>query len=255
MPRRFALRLMGLVLLASWVSSAGAHYHMLLPETASGKRGQALRIDYRWGHPFESQLFDADMPEQLFAIAPDGARVDLLKSLEKDSGAGKVTYRLPFTPAERGDYLLIMNNAPVWMEEDSEFLQDSVKVILHVQAQKRWDASAGQSLELIPLTRPYGNAAGTVFQAQVMSDGKPLPGSLVEIERHNPRPPKELPPDEQITRTVKTDPNGVATCTLPEPGWWCITAQRDGGMKERNGKKYPVRRRATLWVYVDGKGK
>jgi len=29
--------------------------------------------------------------------------------------------------------------------------------------------------------------------------------------------------------------------------------QRDGGKKEHNGKSYPVRQRATLWVYVDAK--
>jgi len=62
-----------------------------------------------------------------------------------------------------------------------------------------------------------------------------------------------LPPDEQITRAVKTDPTGVATCTLTEPGWWSVTAHRDGGAREHGGKKYPVRQRATLWVFVDEK--
>ena len=62
-----------------------------------------------------------------------------------------------------------------------------------------------------------------------------------------------MPADEHITRTAKTDPNGVVTCTLTEPGWWCITAQRDGGKKERDGKSYPVKQRATMWVFVDEK--
>ncbi len=75
----------------------------------------------------------------------------------------------------------------------------------------------------------------------------------MEIERYNPTPPKELPPDEHITRTVKTDPSGVATCTLTEPGWWCLTAQRDAGKMEHNRKSYPVRQRTTLWVFVDEK--
>src|SRR5262249_13825031 len=83
---------------------------------------------------------------------------------------------------------------------------------------------------------------------------KPLAGALVEVERFNPTPPKELPPDEQITRTVKTDPNGVATCTLTEPGWWCLTAQTDGGRLRHEGKPYPLRRRAPLGVFGDEKG-
>ena len=79
------------------------------------------------------------------------------------------------------------------------------------------------------------------------------PPCLVEIERYNPTAPKELPADEHITRASKTDPNGVVTCTLTEPGWWCITAQRNGGVLMREGKEFPVRERATLWVYVDAK--
>src|SRR5258708_18277576 len=116
------------------------------------------------------------------------------------------------------------------MAEDGEFLRDTVKVVLHVQAQKGWDAQAGEGFEWETLTRPYGLQPGLTFQARV------LPGSLVEVERYNETPPKKLPPDEQITRVVKTDPNGVATCTLPEAGWWALTGSRPGGKKEHEGK-------------------
>jgi hypothetical protein len=54
-----------------------------------------------------------------------------------------------------------------------------------------------------------------------------------------------------MTRRVKTDPNGVATCTLTDPGWWCLTAQRDGGDQVHNGKFYTLRQRTTFWVFVD----
>jgi hypothetical protein len=73
----------------------------------------------------------------------------------------------------------------------------------------------------------------------------------VEIERYNADPPKTLPPDEHITRTVRLDPNGVATTTLSEPGWWCLTVSRPQGTRMRDGKSYPLRQRATLWVFVD----
>lgn len=251
MPRIPNARPLALVALAWCAATASAHYHILLPGSGATKRGDAVDIVYRWGHPFEAQLFDADMPEQCFALAPDGKKLDLLKSLEKDTVGGKVGYKARFTPAERGDYILVTQHAPLWMEEDAEFLHDSVKVILHVQAQKGWDVDAALPFELIPLTRPYGLKAGSVFQAQVRSDGKAVPGCLVEIERYNAKPPKELPADEHITRTAKTDPNGVVTTTLPEPGWWCVTAQKDGGMREHKGKKYPVRQRTTAWIFVD----
>jgi uncharacterized GH25 family protein len=52
---------------------------------------------------------------------------------------------------------------------------------------------------------------------------------------------------------VKTDRNGVLTCTLTDAGWWCITGQREGEKMAHNGKNFPLRRRTTLWVYVDEK--
>ena len=142
------------------------------------------------------------------------------------------------------------------MEEEQVFFQDTVKVVLHVQAQKGWDAVAEGPWQLMPLTRPYGLQPGMAFQAAVYQgrlagQARRAGNLLVEIERYNAVPPQKLPPDEQITHTAKTDPNGVVTCTLTEPGWWCITAQRDGGNRDHEGKPYPVRERTTLWVVVN----
>jgi cobalt/nickel transport protein len=250
------------VLLAALTPAADAHYNMLLPSTASAKKGEAVTLTYQFGHPFEHQLFDAPRPESLIVLSPSGKRTDLAGRLEKTTtpaGEGKqvVAYTIRFTPEERGDYVFLLQAPPIWMEEDGEFLEDTVKVVLHVQAQKGWAGDAGAPFELVPLTRPYGLQPGLAFQAQVESrgakaDGDKAPrGRLVEVEHYNPAPPKELPPDEQITRTARTDRGGVVTCTLTDPGWWCLTAARDHGEKERDGKRYPVRQRSTLWVFVD----
>jgi uncharacterized GH25 family protein len=249
--------------------TAAAHFNMLLPQTASAKKGETVTIIYQWGHPFEHQLFDAPQPQSLIVLYPDGKRVELTDKLEKINRARTVSegkdkeataYQLRFTPPERGDYVFVLRTPPIWMEEDGEFLQDTVKSVLHVQAQKGWEAAAGD-FELVPLTRPYGLRAGMVFQAESLcsparsaSKGERAPClrcGLVEIERYNAEPPKTLPPDEHITRTVRLDPNGVVTTTLSEPGWWCLTASRPQGTRMRDGKSYPLRQRATLWVFVD----
>jgi cobalt/nickel transport protein len=162
-------------------------------------------------------------------------------------------YRLQFTPEQRGDYVFILTSPPIWMDEEQEFFQDTVTAVLHVQAQKGWDTATWTDFELRPLTRPYGLQAGMVFQAQALWRTKPLGGALVEIERYNATPPAELPPDEHMTRTARTAPDGTVIGNLTDAGWWCLTALHDGDEKERGGKTYPVRRRATLWVYVDEK--
>jgi uncharacterized GH25 family protein len=248
-------RTAGLVLLAAAAvdAPAGAHYSMLLPEAAGAKKGEAVTLTYQWGHPFEHQLFDAPPPVSLTVRGPDGKQTNLKGSLEKttlEGGEKKVTaYRLRFTPAERGDYVFVLRTPPMWMEEEGEFLQDTVQVVLHVQAQKGWDAPEREGA-WEPLTRPYGLPAGVAFQAR-LSPPAPAGGRLVEIERYNRTPPDKLPPDEQITHTAKTDPNGVVTATLTDPGWWCLTATVGHDKKERDGKEYPLRQRSILWVHVD----
>ncbi|HYT95000.1 MAG TPA: DUF4198 domain-containing protein [Gemmataceae bacterium] len=247
------------VLLAGLLAPAVCgHFNILLPQTASARKGDTVAFVYQFGHPFEHELFDAPPPAHLIVIAPDGEKTQLAKTLEKikvpPGDKKEVTaYRFRFTPQQRGDYTFILETPPIWMEEDKHFIEDTVKVVLHVQAQKGWDADV-EGFRIVPLTRPYGLQPGMVFQAQLFGGlGKGLPRALVEIERFNPAPPAKLPPDEHITRTARTDPNGVVTTTLPEAGWWSITGHADGGRRERNGKMYPVRARATLWVWVDGK--
>jgi cobalt/nickel transport protein len=233
-----------------------AHFGILQPQSALAPRDKPVSFLYTWGHPFEHQLFDATRPESVVVLAPDGKRTELGRAVEKTTIAtpekkNVTAYRFQFTPGQRGDFTFVLTAAPLWMEAEREFYQDTVKVVLHVLAQRGWDNPVGRGFELVPLTRPYGLQPGMVFQAQALVDGKPLAGAMVEVERYNPAPPKVLPPDEQITRRVKTDPNGVLTCTLTEAGWWCVTAERDGGQRERGGKKYPLRQRTTFWVFVD----
>src|SRR5579875_1602969 len=181
----------------AWLSlsaaSATAHFNMLLPQKASVKKGETLIITYQWGHPFEHQLFDAPQPQNLTVLCPDGKRIELTDKLVKTthqvSAKEATVYQLRFTPQQRGDYVFVLRTPPIWMEEDGEFLQDTVKTVLHVQAQKGWDSAIGD-FELVPLTRPYGLRSGMVFQVEMLTDRRDrgsarLPASWVEIERYN----------------------------------------------------------------------
>ena len=251
-----------LVLLA-WALVTGtgqAHYHMLLPEAASVKKGQTVPFTFQFGHPYEHQLFNVTKAPRLQVLAPESDKpraVEGLKPIEVAGSDGKkvTTYQFAFTPEQRGDYLFLAQAEPVWMEEDKEFLEDIVKVVLHVQVQKGWDKRVTDGFEMLPLTRPYGLQPGMVFQTDLSVPKRdrrePNEGLYVEVERYNAKPPEQLPADEHITRVVKTDTNGVATASLMEAGWWALTASVKGGTRAREGKEYPVRRRSTLWVYVN----
>jgi cobalt/nickel transport protein len=270
---RFPLLFIVFALLAS---PASAHYQMLLPDKAALKKGETVTVVYQWGHPYEHQLFDAPKPTGLVVIPPGGKPVDLLGNLEAielpaEEGKKIKAWRVQYTPQERGDHVFVLQAAPIFLEEEEVFVHDSVKMIVHVEAQKGWDAMTQTDFEFEPLTRPYGLQPGLVFQARLQSrlqlkaepriQGAAAPpeplvaasGVVVEVERYNASAPKQLPPDEQITRVVKTDPVGVVTCTLPEASWWGLTATRSGGMRAHEGKPHPVKQRTTLWVFVDEK--
>lgn len=245
---------------------AAAHYHILLPDKTAAATDQPITVTLRFGHPFEHQMFPTQKPRRAVVVTPDEKLVDLNAKTEQielpvAKGEPLTTYRWAYTPTQRGDYVFAVQCDPVWLADEGVYLEDTVKVTVHVLAQKNWDGVAGARFELIPLTRPYGLRAGMVFQALAISrddvaprsEFEPQPATLVEVERYNPTPPKELPPDEHITRTLKTDPSGVATATLTEAGWWALTAVRDGGVRQRGGKSVPVKQRTTLWVHVDDK--
>ena len=169
----------GLVLaaLAAVAAPAQAHFNMLMPQSPSVKKGENVVFTYQWGHPYEHELFDAPPPDSVVVLAPDGHTTDLTKTLDKitrPAGEGNTVaaYQFHFTPDQRGDYVFLLRTPPIWMAEDEEFLQDNVKVVLHVQAQKGWDGAGHTEFELTPLTRPYGLEPGMAFQAQLEGGGR-----------------------------------------------------------------------------------
>jgi cobalt/nickel transport protein len=252
-----------------WPLAAHAQCHILTLDKPSVAVEQAVTCSLRFGHPFKHQILTAQKPARVAVKAPDGSTADLSAKVERVENTGPngreiVAFQWKYTPAQRGDYLVTVETQPIWIPEQSEFVVDSVKTILHVETQNGWEARAGLPLELVPLTRPYGLRTWLTFQALVVGKGaddrgrgepecRPVQGILVEVERLNPSPPQDLPPPEHITRTVRTDPVGVATTTLTEGGWWSLTAVRDGGTRERAGRTFPVKLRSTLWIYVDEK--
>lgn len=249
------MRLFALALFAALPLPAFAHYHMLLPDKPAVKTDEAVTFTYQFGHPFEHQLFDTQKPTELYVVAPDGTKTDLTAKLEKvevDGVDGKKVagFKFAFTPTKRGDYTFVAVSPAVKVDGEPHPLRDVAKVVLHVQTQNGWDQRAvtakASAVEVSPLTRPYGLTAGTAFQVEVdepaEKDRKALGKVEIEVEKYNPVLPKELPPDEQITRTGRTTRDGSAVVTLTEPGWWGVTAVRE---------RDQVQHRCTLWVFAD----
>lgn len=236
---------------------ASAHFPVLLMDRPWAKKGDAVLIDYRFGHPFEASYIDVAAPERIGVLPPEGECIVLGEKVEEmafGDGAAKARgWRVRYVPEERGDHIVHLTAAPV-VHEGKAFI-DLVKTVLHVQAQRGWDASVDHPLEIVPLTRPYGLAPGASFRARVLRAGAPLAGAEVAVERRNVRPPEPLPPDEMITRVEKTDAGGAFAATLDAPGWWVVAVEADAGTKVQIEKEsLPAVHRASLWVFVGAPG-
>lgn len=282
--RQIAIAMLALV---SATSASFAHYNMLLPDKPWANKDEKVAFTYQFGHPFEHELFDAPKPAALVLITPKGQKkpLDVDKTFSKielpGSDGKKVSaWKFDFTPAERGDHTFVLKTPKIKIDEN-EFVEDTVRVVLHVQTQNGWEANTAAfdtDYEMRPYTRPYGLVAGMAFRGRFVQvyngnlvgyketiafSGKPPPpesilhwqladGATVEIEKYNAKPPKNLPPDELITFKAKTDVLGYFVATLPDPGWWAVT----GIIRDTDKKATPptvTNRRATMWIHVDEK--
>lgn len=232
------------------------HFGILVPEKPAVRRGEPVTLRYFQGHPFECQIVDTEAPEKAEVLLPDGkTRVNLKVEPRRVAGGenGQVTIQtLTFTPSERGDHWVVVRTPLRFDEHAGGFVQDELKVLVRVQVQNGWENTAGQTLELIPLTRPYGLTPGFAFKTQVRLANKPLADANVEIERFNPEPPADVPEDEAlVTQVVRTDVNGYGIATLDAPGWWGLMVTAEDGSREKDGKTWPIVRRGILWVHVE----
>jgi cobalt/nickel transport protein len=230
-----------------------AHMHTVIPDPEPMRKGRAIAASYLFCHPFEHEVEATAPPAAAFVVGPDGARHDIAGTAEK---AGE-TFRLSFTPPERGDYYLVVRAPDERLQgataggggRSSTVVRAAAKCILHVQSQVGWDRPLERGLDIVPLTRPYGLRPGVAFRARVVLDGTPVAGCEVEIERYNAAPPKTLPPDEFVTAVVKTDAQGIFVATLPEAGWWGLAASVVAAEGEAGSD---VKHVLVSWVPVGG---
>lgn len=250
---------------AGFPGAAFAHFHTYWPKVTGcyGKPGETVTWQYFWGHPYEMIIYDAEEPK-FFVVGPEGRKepviVKEVKLKDQESGQERRAYEVEYKPAAPGDYFLCLEGRPYFIPEEKLFWQDFVKEPWHVMAEKGWDRKVGLEVEIVPLTRPYGWPAGSVFKAQALFKGKPLKGETVEIEKFNGFfvPKDKLPQDRfgeenvpLITRVVKTDAQGYLTVSLDSPGWWVISVSCRDGKKIHEGQAHPVEKRGCLWVYME----
>jgi cobalt/nickel transport protein len=251
-------RLIFLAAIVSWavlsfVPTAEAHFQGLIPsdDMVSKSDNRNISIDLVFFHPFECEYMNMDKPAQ-FGVMVRGRKTDLSGTLREkkisESSAWEANYRVR-TP---GDHIFYVEPKPYWEPAEDCFIVHYTKVVVNsLGVEEGWDEEVGLKTEIVPLTRPYGLWTGNVFQGVVKVNGKPAPGTEVEVEYYNEDGKIKAPADPMVTQVVKADSNGVFTYAMPKAGWWGFAAlNTDETKMKKDGQEKSVEIGAVLWVKV-----
>lgn len=208
--------------------------------------------------PFDNIVLDMDMP-QLFAFirhpAEPGAkpeRRDMLGEVEEIRYMDKKAWGANVALEKPGLYQFILDGRPWWNGKDGIFIQQQAKTLVPVLGvENGWNLPAGQSFEIVPMTRPFGLAAPALFTGKILLDGKPLENAPVYMGRLNAEKIKASNEWSKILE-ARSGANGEFSFVLNQPGWWHCEAVTGGApLKGPDGQSKDLRRSAILWFYVD----
>jgi len=251
-------KLVALAAIVSWaalssVPTVEAHFQGLIPsdDMVSKSDNRTISIGLIFFHPFEGEYMNMDKPAQ-FGVMVRGGKTDLSGTLKEKTIGGFSAWEANYRVRTPGDHIFYVQPKPYWEPAEDCFIVHYTKVVVNsLGVEEGWDEEVGLKTEIVPLTRPYGLWAGNVFQGIVKVNGKPAPGTEVEVEYYNKDGKIEVPADPMITQVIKADPNGVFTYAMPKAGWWAFAAlNTDEGKMKHDGEEKPVEIGAVLWVRV-----
>ena len=232
-------------------SQAWAHFGIVIPSkaTVQDKAEAQLTIDVAFVHPMERNGMDMALPKS-FTVTSGGQTRDLKAQLREKAMFGNKAWQAAFAVDKPGIYQFAVEPEPYFEPAEDSYIVHHTKVIVPAFGEEDgWDEPLGLKTEIVPLTRPFGNYAGNVFQGKVLLDGKAVAGCDVEVEYFNLNGSHEAPNDYFVTQVVKTDANGVFTYAAPWAGWWGFAALNTASEKmDYQGQPKNVELGAVLWV-------
>ncbi|WP_027722843.1 DUF4198 domain-containing protein [Maridesulfovibrio zosterae] len=244
--RKLRIVLLSAIMLLAFSSLAFAHFGMLIPNDSiilPAKKFTQFQLSF--SHPFELAGMNLVKPKK-FSVFYDGKESNLLPSLKKAQVMGHESFTAEYKFKRPGMYTFFMEPTPYPEPAEDNYIIHYTKTIVSAFNEgEDWNTPLGVKTEIVPLTRPWGNYAGNVFQGVVMLDGKPAPFSRVEVELYNKDSKFKAPYECMVTQEVMCDQNGVFTFACPKAGWWGFAALNTADYKIK-GKE--VELGAVLWI-------
>ncbi len=237
-----------------------AHFGMIIPSANRVHQQQpTVHLDLSFSHPFTGQGMDLLRPAAFYA-SKDGKREELSARLTATKIMGHQGWGLDYTPARPGVYWFIMEPQPYWEAAENRSIIHYTKTALSAfDGDEGWAAPLGLKTEIVPLLRPFGNYAGNSFVGQVLLDGKPVPGSMVEVEYYDQAKKQtgqkalRAPSAAHVSQVIRADGQGIFSFTCPAAGWWGFAALNAAAftLKDPQGQEQEVELGAVLWLYLD----
>jgi len=236
-------------------SPALAHFGMVIPssDVVMDKKDAAVTLTLSFSHPMELVGMPLVAPTS-FKVFLDGEAQELKDALKPAQVMEHPGWTAGYEIKKPGLYQFVMEPTPYWEPAEDCFIVHYTKTVIAAFGEEEgWDEPLGLKTEIVPLTRPFGNYAGNVFQGLVLLDGKPVAGADVEVEFYNEAGTYEAPNDYMVAQVVKTDANGVFTYGVPFSGWWGFAALNTADEKmDHDGAAKDVELGAVLWTrFVD----
>ncbi len=249
---RISLVLLLVLLPLAHAETSLAHFGMIIPDssTVTEQKKASLSLNISFSHPAEQRGMTMLKPLAVNVVSDD-KKVSLLESLKPVKTMGEDAWECEYKLGRPGVYQFYVEPQAYFEPgEDCFIIHYAKTVVAAFGAEEGWDKPLGLKTEILPLTRPFGNYVGNCFQGQVLLDGKPVPGALVEVESYNKNgKPKPVPNAYFITQTVRADANGVFTWAIPWAGWWGFAALNPASEKrEYNGVPKEVELGAIIWL-------
>jgi len=228
-----------------------AHFGMVIPSDSMIMMDdpRTISIAVSFSHPFESIGMPMERPSA-FRVYSNGNFQDIQGTLKQITVMGEKSWTADYRVSRPGVYTFLMEPRPYWEPAEDCFIIHYTKTVAAAFGNEDgWDEPLGVKTEIVPLTRPFGNYSGNIFQGTVMLDGKPAPHAEVEVEYYNRDRKASAPTDYMITQVIKADSNGVFAFAVPRAGWWGFAALNTSDEKIKfEGEEKDVEIGAVLWV-------
>ncbi|NDV19315.1 DUF4198 domain-containing protein [Pseudodesulfovibrio sp. JC047] len=216
------LRIVLAMVCVLWATTASAHFGMLIPDTdETTQQKRTVELTLSFSHPFELQGMELEKPAKFFVVVDAEKSQDLLATLTQTQIMGQTGWKTSYTPKTPGMYTFVFDPVPYKEDAENNYIRHITKVVVDGFGEgEGWNTPLGLETEIVPLTRPFGNYAGNVFQGIVLYQGEPAPFTRVEVEYYNKDGKRTAPNERMVTQEVLADANGVFTFVCPWKGWW-----------------------------------